>query len=74
MTGALLEVRDVARTYSMGHLLSRHRVCAVDGISFTMPSERPEILAVVGSSAMMKAGRQTVARAMATRWRIPPES
>jgi hypothetical protein len=30
--------------------------------------------AVVGSSAMMNSGRQTVARAMVTRWRMPPDS
>ena len=30
--------------------------------------------AVVGSSAMMNSGRQTVASAMVTRWRMPPES
>ena len=30
--------------------------------------------AVVGSSATMKSGRQTLASAMVTRWRIPPES
>ena len=59
MTGSLLEVRDVARTYSIGHLLSRHRVRAVDGISFTMPSERAEILAVVGESG---SGKTTLAR------------
>ena len=30
--------------------------------------------AVVGSSAMMNSGRQTVASAMVTRWRMPPDS
>ena len=30
--------------------------------------------AVVGSSAMMNSGRQTVASAIVTRWRMPPES
>ena len=59
MTGSLLEVRDVARTYSIGRLLSRHWLRAVDGISFTMPSERPEILAVVGESG---SGKTTLAR------------
>ena len=30
--------------------------------------------AVVGSSAMISSGLQTVASAIATRWRMPPES
>ena len=30
--------------------------------------------AVVGSSAMMNSGRQTLASAIVTRWRMPPES
>jgi len=59
VTGPLLEVHDVARTYSMGRLLSRHRVRAVDGISFTIPSERAEILAVIGESG---SGKTTLAR------------
>ena len=59
MTGPLLEVRDVARSYSIGHLWSRHRVHAVDGVSFTMPAERAEILAVIGESG---SGKTTLAR------------
>ena len=43
----------------MGRLLSRHRVRAVDGISFTIPSERAEILAVIGESG---SGKTTLAR------------
>lgn len=59
MTAPLLEVCDVARSYAMGSLFSRHRVRAVDGISFTMPSERAEILAVIGESG---SGKTTLAR------------
>lgn len=43
----------------MGRLLSRYRVRAVDGISFTIPSERAEILAVIGESG---SGKTTLAR------------
>jgi peptide/nickel transport system ATP-binding protein len=59
VTAPLLEVCDVVRSYAMGSLLSRHRVRAVDGISFTMPSERAEILAVIGESG---SGKTTLAR------------
>ncbi len=59
MTEPLLDVRDVGRSYAMGHLLSRHRVRAVDGITFTMPSDRAEILAVIGESG---SGKTTLAR------------
>ncbi len=59
MTAPLLEVRDVGRTFSIGHLLSRHPVRAVDGISFTVPSERAGILAVIGESG---SGKTTLAR------------
>lgn len=55
----LLEVSQVARTYSMGGLLSRHRVRAVDGISFELPAGRPEILTVIGESG---SGKTTLAR------------
>jgi peptide/nickel transport system ATP-binding protein len=55
----LLEVSQVARTYTMGGLLSRHRVHAVDGISFELPAGRPEILAVIGESG---SGKTTLAR------------
>jgi peptide/nickel transport system ATP-binding protein len=55
----LLEVSQVARTYSMGGLLSRHRVHAVDGISFELPAGRPEILTVIGESG---SGKTTLAR------------
>jgi ABC-type oligopeptide transport system ATPase subunit len=59
MTQPLLEVRQVGRTYAMGGLLSRHRIRAVDGVSFDMPAEKPEILAVIGESG---SGKTTLAR------------
>jgi len=59
VTAPLLEVRDVARSYVTGPLFSRHRVRAVDGISFTMPSEPAGILAVIGESG---SGKTTLAR------------
>jgi ABC-type oligopeptide transport system ATPase subunit len=43
----------------MGGLLSRHRIHAVDGISFDMPAEQSEVLTVVGESG---SGKTTLAR------------
>lgn len=59
MSATLLEVADVGRTYAMGGLFSRHRVRAVDGVSFAMEASRPEIFTVIGESG---SGKTTLAR------------
>ncbi len=59
MTAPLLEVSDVVRTYATGGLLARHRTRAVDGVSFRLDADRPEILAIVGESG---SGKTTLAR------------
>jgi peptide/nickel transport system ATP-binding protein len=59
MTEPLLDVRDVVRTYSMGGLLSSHRIRAVDGVSFSLEAERQEIFTIVGESG---SGKTTLAR------------
>jgi peptide/nickel transport system ATP-binding protein len=59
MTAPLLEVRDVVRVYAMGGLLSRHRIRAVDGVSFTMEAGRPEIFTIIGESG---SGKTTLSR------------
>jgi peptide/nickel transport system ATP-binding protein len=59
VSASLLDVRDVSRIYSAGSLLTRHRKRAVDGVSFRMAAEQPEILAVVGESG---SGKTTLAR------------
>jgi len=69
MTVPLLEVRDVARVYAMGGLLSRHRVRAVDGVSFTMTAERPEIFTIIGESG---SGKTTLARMILAT--VPPSA
>ena len=70
---ALLELTSVSRTYG-GGLFSRRQVTAVRDVSLRLEEGRPEIFTVVGSSAMMTSGPQTVASAIVTRWRMPPES
>jgi ABC-type oligopeptide transport system ATPase subunit len=55
----LLEIADVQRTYALGSILSRHRLRAVDGVSFTMAADKPEIFTIVGESG---SGKTTLAR------------
>jgi ABC-type oligopeptide transport system ATPase subunit len=59
MTEPVLELQNVARTYSVGGLLFGHRVQAVDGVSFTVGADGPEIFAIIGESG---SGKTTVAR------------
>jgi len=59
MSTALLEVDAVGKTYGMGGLFGRDRVRAVDGVSFTLDSGRPEIFAIIGESG---SGKTTLAR------------
>lgn len=59
MTSPLLEADAVGRTYGVGSILSRRRVRAVDGVSFAMAADRPEILTIIGESG---SGKTTLAR------------
>jgi ABC-type oligopeptide transport system ATPase subunit len=59
MSAPLLELRDVGRSYAMGSLFSRHRVQAVDGVSFSMDEGKPEIFTIIGESG---SGKTTLAR------------
>jgi ABC-type glutathione transport system ATPase component len=59
MTEKLLEVRDVAKTYPMGGLLSGRSVQALDGVSFELAADRPEIFTIVGESG---SGKTTLGR------------
>ena len=56
---ALLEVRDVSKTFHSGGLLGRHTVRAVDGVSFSLGADRPEIFTVIGESG---SGKTTLSR------------
>ncbi|EHL99987.1 ABC transporter, ATP-binding protein [Acetobacteraceae bacterium AT-5844] len=59
MTKALLELRDVSKTYAGGGLLSRRHVAAVSGVSFSLQAEQPEVFAIIGESG---SGKSSLAR------------
>ncbi|HSU06794.1 MAG TPA: ABC transporter ATP-binding protein [Acetobacteraceae bacterium] len=59
MTAPLLDVADVSRVYRGGVLLAGRSVHAVDGVSFTLPADTPEIFTVIGESG---SGKTTLAR------------
>jgi peptide/nickel transport system ATP-binding protein len=59
MSGELLAVENVSKTYSMGGLFGRSTVEAVSGVSFTLAADRPEIFTIIGESG---SGKTTLAR------------
>jgi ABC-type oligopeptide transport system ATPase subunit len=59
VTAPLLQLDDVSRTYASGGLLTRRRIRAVDGVSFSIAADRPEIFAIIGESG---SGKTTLAR------------
>jgi ABC-type glutathione transport system ATPase component len=59
MTGDLLSLERVTKTYASGGLLARSAFKAVDDVSFTLDAERPEIFAIIGESG---SGKTTLAR------------
>ena len=58
MTGSLLALRGVGRTFGAGPF-SRRQVVAVQDVSFALETERPEIFAIIGESG---SGKSTLAR------------
>jgi peptide/nickel transport system ATP-binding protein len=58
MTTPLLQVQDVVRRYASGGLFGRSHL-AVDGVSFEVGANGPEILAIIGESG---SGKTTMAR------------
>lgn len=55
----LLEVDHVSKHFSMGGLLSRRRVNAVEDVSFALEAAKPEIFTIIGESG---SGKTTLAR------------
>lgn len=54
MSGNLLEVKSVRKVFKIGGMLSKKKILAVDGVSFSLPSDKPVILSVVGESGCGK--------------------
>ena len=59
MSGELLEVDHVTKSFAIGGLFGRGRFNAVDDVSFTLHANNPEILAIIGESG---SGKTTLAR------------
>lgn len=59
MSGLLLSVENVTRSYALGGLLARGEFNAVEDVSFSIPDGRPEIFTIVGESG---SGKSTLAK------------
>jgi len=59
MTTPLLEVDAVTKSFAAGGFFHRKRFDAVKDVSFTLQSDKPEILSIVGESG---SGKSTLAR------------
>ena len=59
MSGDLLSVEDVTRSYALGGLFGRGHFDAVEDVSFSIPDGKPEIFTIVGESG---SGKSTLAR------------
>jgi peptide/nickel transport system ATP-binding protein len=55
----LLDVQNVTVEFHLGGLLTRNRLTAVNGVSFALASDRPEIYTLAGESG---SGKTTLAR------------
>lgn len=61
MANRLLDLERVTLSYTRGGLFARERFNAVDDVSFSLDTDRPEIFAIIGESG---SGKTTLARIM----------
>lgn len=54
MPNNLLEVKNLTKEFRIGGMLSRKKMRAVDGVSFSLPADKPVILSIVGESGCGK--------------------
>lgn len=59
MSGNLLSVENVTRSYALGGLFGRGHFNAVEDVSFSIPDGKPEIFTIVGESG---SGKSTLAK------------
>jgi ABC-type glutathione transport system ATPase component len=59
MSGDLLTVENVTRSYALGGLFGRGHFNAVEDVSFAIPDGKPEIFTIVGESG---SGKSTLAK------------
>jgi peptide/nickel transport system ATP-binding protein len=69
MSGELLEVEHVSKSFAIGGAFGRGHFNAVDDVSFTLAADRPEIVAIIGESG---SGKTTLARMILAI--VPPSS
>jgi peptide/nickel transport system ATP-binding protein len=59
MSGDLLSIENVTRSYALGGLFGRGHFNAVEDVSFSIPDGKPEIFTIVGESG---SGKSTLAK------------
>lgn len=54
MTNKLLEFQNVSKVFRIGGMLRGKKLTAVDNVSFSLPSDKPTIMSIVGESGCGK--------------------
>ena len=70
----ILRTEGLNKVYRQGGFVRSRQVKALNDVNITVESDRPVVIAVVGSSAMISSGWKKVASAIMMRCRMPPDS